>query len=626
MTNKRRVGSLGLTIPEIPAGAPNPRMSYDMITKWRDALPMADTGAAAKEIFQMLAEMSKSIIEPQERLRMLESIRSPVKTMSTTLKRHYVEQTEPLSPQKLKIAQLRETLMQAMSDNYKIILDDIITKKLDDKTMTATTICRILYYNSIILICRYQLYTYIPHGLWQEIYTLYKFAKQQNLLDLVVSDPASLNKGQTTPVASFTRIMLLYATDPYQWRQKDQHSLSKVIDLWAMYPNIHDHTDIPEDKTGVYIIDLDSDLPPTAVNFREGPLTASCVALNLKSQVEHIQETLNKINNNQLQAKIEHPNDPEFSVTIPALQKLIRIWSHKMVRSNSRFPLAAKVSITFGLTSAHYYLNNRVEFNPTPTNLHIDDQASIKSAAARQAVKELPTFEVEEEHDENAAANPDAVKIEPVAPPENFKKIAKDLLYKVYEYEVQNISPGGICLVVKDQSFPPFQAGEIVAFKNPMGEADSWSIGSLRWLKRNHQEQFLLGIELIAPFAHAGGMQVIRNTRPVGHLLRCLVLPAMPDLEKPSTIITPGIPLHADKVMLYVEGANGVTAKLTTEIEATGKYYQYEFTSADSLVVKKKTKEELQQAEQQQTQAQAHATQANNKKGESEFDSLWEDL
>lgn len=616
MTIKRRKGVLDLTMPETPGGASNPKMNINAITKWRDELPMADTGAASKAVFHKLNEMVQTSIEPQTRFELIEAIRPQVKQLSTTLKRHYIEQHEPLTEQKIKIADLRQLLMTLMADNYKMILDSILEKSRDQK-FVCTVLCRILYYYSIILICRYQLYSYIPKGMWQEIYNIYNYAKENKIVNVKVKEPALINQGDTHILQAFIRIILMNATDPYQWRQKDQHTLSKAIDLWSLYPEIHEYDKIPNDHIGVYVFDLEKDLPPEAYNFREDPITDTCIALDLKQEVKHIQEILQKMHNNELRAKIDHPNDPEFSVTIPTLQKLIAVWSSNITRTSPRFPLSANVEIVFGLSASHFYLNNMQDFDPTPKDLNFEDQASAKTAAIKSAVKELPTMEVEDEDDEEDQEEKDKEE-ESEANEQLLDLSNKDLEYKIYKYEVEDISPGGMCLIVNDHSYPPFQAGEIVAFKNPMGDVDSWSVGALRWLKRNREEKFLLGVQLIAPYASPAGMQVIRKNKPAGHLLRCLALPSMPELNKPSTIITPGIPLHADKVMLYIEGQNGVMTKLTKETEATGKYYQYEYASSGKIAIKKRKilHEEVTTEDKKNPP----------KKIDSEFDSLWEDL
>ncbi len=617
MTIKRHKGVLDLTIPETPGGNSNPKMTIEAISKWRDQLPMADTGAASKSVYLMLTEMVQTPIDPQLRFELIEAIRPQVKQISTTLKRHYIEQHEPLTEQKIKVADLRQLLMTLMADNYKMVLDNVLEKSRDQKFI-CTVICRILYYYSIILICRYQLYSYIPKGMWAEIYNIYKYAKERKILNIKIKEPALINQGDTHILQAFIRIILMNATDPYQWRQKDQHTLSKAIDLWSMYPEICEHDKIPDDHIGVYVFDLEKDFPPEAYNFREEPITDTCIALDLKQEVKHLQDILKKMHNNELRAKIDHPNDPEFSVTIPTIQKLITVWSSNITRTSPRFPLSANVEIVFGLSASHFYLNNMQDFDSTPKELNIDDQASAKTAAIKSAVKELPTMEVEdededeEEQEENGAEKNSEEKEEVL----DLSKL--DTSYKVYKYEVEDISPGGMCLIVNDHSYPPFQAGEIVAFKNPMGDVDSWSVGALRWLKRNREEKFLLGVQLIAPYASPAGMQVIRKNKPAGHLLRCLALPSMPELDKPSTIITPGIPLHANKVMLYIEGQNGVITKLTKETEATGMYYQYEYASSGKIAIKKRKI--------QHEEVTTDDKKIPPKNIDTEFDSLWKDL
>lgn len=637
MTNKRRkIGATGLSVLEIdPSTQPQKKTAED-IAKWCAALPIADTGVAAKKLFMLLTEISETIMSAQERYAVMEILRSPNKIICTSLKRHYIEQRAPLTENKLIIANLRQTLLTGMSDNYKLILEELHSKPTlteEETLLMATTIVRIYYYLNVLLICRYQIYTYTPENIWHEVYLLYKYAKKRNMLELKV--PCQFApKHQTTITEAFMHIILLYATDPYQWRQREQHSLNKAIEMWALYPAIYDPKELGDKKAGVYIIDLDQDAPPTPISFRHAPLTNTCIAIDLEKSVTHLKEILQKMQEDHLKAKIENPNDPEFSVTAPTIAKLINVWSLHITRNSPRFPIQAQIKIVFGLNAAHFYINGEKEFNSHPSNLQSNFDEAGAPAKSFSSHLNLQLYEVSEEEEEDekdmlssteaedkksAAEKAENAKVELEEAEKMDEGISKELLYHQYDYNIENINPHGFCIVIKDKSYPPFQAGEIVAFKNITQHDMDWGIGAVRWLRRQPSEDFQIGIQIIAPVAKAGGIQMLRADKPASRLSRCLVIPEDKDNQYPPMVITSALPLQATTVMIYVNDLEPFKATLTKEVDASGMYYQYVYSIGEEAAAAVIAKAE-------EVKIKPKTPPNDEEKTNTEFDKIWGDL
>lgn len=625
MTNERKKGGTGLSVPVIqPTNPPRKKKTVQEVAKWCAALPMADTGAAAKKLFIALDEITNTEMTAKERYSILELLRNPNKIICTALKRHYIEQRSPLTERKIMIANLRQTLLTLMADNYKLIMEELHAKSsldAEEKKLLATSIVRILYYLNVLLICRYQLYSYTPPNLWHEIHLLYKYAKNNKILELRVPCQFATNK-ETSILEAYTRIIMLYATDPYQWRQREQHSLNKAIEMWALYPVIHEYNQIPNQRAGVYIIDINLDEPPNSYIFRKIPLTETCIALDLSKAVEHLQKILDKLKHNHLQAKLENPNDPEFLVTAPTIAKLIKVWTQHIPRVSERFPIQGQIKIVFGLTAAHYYVNDEKEFNPRPNNLQTD-----LTDTGKKAIASLPLYEVSEE--EEAEEEPEklsSTEIEAAKTPteetdslnDGEEQISKDQLYHIYNYNIENISPQGFCIVIRDKSYPPFQAGEVVAFKNLTNHDTEWGIGALRWLRRQQNEEFHMGIQILGPYARAGGVQLMRGDKPANRLLKCLVLPPSEENKPAPLLITTSAPIHSNTVLLYIDDEPPIKASITKEVDASGMYYLFEYQTEAGVDVINKPKDSDKPSQ--------GSSGSDEEKTNTEFDSIWGDL
>jgi hypothetical protein len=627
MTNTRKIGATGLSLHVLkPSTPPKVKKTTAEVARWCAALPMADTGAAAKKLFIALDEITNTEMTAMERFAILELLRTPNKNICTSLKRHYIEQKSPLTERKLMIANLRETLITYMADNYKLIFEELHIKGArsnEDKTMLATALIRILYYMNVLLVCRYQLYTYAPENVWKEIHLIYKYAKEKGLLELQAKCEFAPNRKMTSVLEAYTRIILLSATDPYQWRQREQHSINKAIELWALYPTLYEYQNIPNTKAGIYIIELDKDEPPTLYGFRKEPVNKSCIALDLSKGVKHLKDILDKMQNNHLKAKIDNPNDPEFSVTAPTVAKLVSLWSQHIVRSSERFPIKADIKIAFGLSAAYYYVNGQKEFNPHPSNLRTSFGET--NTRGSQYMANLPVFEVSDDAEEEitiadvpaATPSPKTNKHEAV---EVDATTDKEDLYHIYDYSIENTSRNGFCIIVRDKSYPPFQAGEIVVFKNTTEANVEWGIGAIRWLRRLKNEEFHIGVQLIAPYAKAAGIQMLRGDKLANRLLRCLVLPENEPEKIPPMLITTSFPVHSNTVMLYLDNSEPIKAKLTKEIDASGMYYLYEYTTEANVEII--TPSNLNGPTIHKTNRNADGDPKTN----TEFDSIWGDL
>ncbi len=147
----------------------------------------------------------------------------------------------------------------------------------------------------------------------------------------------------------------------------------------------------------------------------------------------------------------------------------------------------------------------------------------------------------------------------------------------------------------------------------------SWGIGAVRWLRRQANDDFQIGIQIIAPSAQAGGIQMLRADKPVSRLSRCLVIPEDKENHAPPMVITSALPIQATTVMIYLNNLDPFKANLTKEVDSSGMYYQYIYsTSAEAAAVIAKATEEV--------KVKPKTPPNDEEKTNTEFDKIWGDL
>lgn len=605
------IGKLGLKIPVQETNASTQfKFDQESIKQWRSALPMADIGAAAKKIFLLLNELNKIKLDTNRRFDILELIRPPVQLICQALKKHYVNQTTPLSKQKFTIANLAETLQTEMANGYKIVLEETYTKSgANLKDVKPMIIFRIMHYYSMILLRNYQLYSQEKTDIWKELHLLYKLARKESCLKTGIEN-ASLTKVQSSTIDSkYIQALLLAASNPYQWKQNEQETINGILEIWAPYVKLRPYTEADLDKPSLYLTDLEQDLAPRPLGLYKREISKSNIILDLGDLCSHLNVVLQELEENEIKARIAHDQDKEYEISASTLHRLLGTWNAIIARKHKRFVVSGKMQAIFGLAATHHYVGEGKPFEPKqiPTNKQ-EDQSSSEMPMATEEI----TLELIEDEDTHATA-----------------KKANQENYTSHECSLLNISPNGFCLIWDEETYPLVQPGEIIATKT-IEDSDQgkspWNIGVIRWLKHANNGKIRVGVQLLAAYSNAAGGQIIKEGNPVGYFLRCLILPAMEDLGINSSIITPTLPFSKGKTInLYnVEQDSMVSVQLVNQIDSTSSYRQFEYSTQEDLVIssENKTPETVKTEEVKPKKI----TPDKNNGEEDEFSSIWDQL
>lgn len=584
---ERTVGSLGIKVPVInPKIIPQVPMSPSTVTAWRALLPMADTGATAKKVYHALNECNQVEVNPTDRYEILELFRPPVQFICLELRKHYINQTKTLSKESLTISMLAQTLQLEMAEGYKLVIQHLVDsgKKKLQKKIIPTAIHRVIHYYTLILLRCYQLYSPAPPDIWKEIHILYKYAEDNDYLDEeIVDESISHSASIHTLTQTYEQALLLAATCPYQWRQNEQEHLNNALGTWAPYTKIRKANSNEKSKSGLFIIDLEKDLPPYPLSIGVIKPSKTTRILDVSTLIAHLKDLLNRFGSDELSSRIAQDGKPEFSVSTPIVRRLIQSWSCDRTRSYNRFPQPGSMRLSFGLSATHYYVSGEKHFNPES-----DDDLGTADAL-------LPSCDISIEVEGEEEENTEMMSVLPGQEDllDSSQTVDEDTdddeeeggnEYIIHECNLINISPAGFCLLWDEKSYPPIQSGEIIGLQSTMNIGDNpWSVGVVRWLKHTPDQDLVIGVQLLAPYATAAAAQLVKNNQSAGYYLRCLILPAMESMGLKSTLITPTLPFKkgSDLTLVYDSDQdshdNRLEGSLTKLVDATDSYKQFDF-------------------------------------------------
>ncbi len=514
-----RTNKLGLTLPEQTNNKPTIDLSVEGVEKWRSHLQTADTGETAHNVFTMLKEMNSTIIPPTNRFQVLELLRPLSQVIFQLLKKHYVNRTQPLSPKKLNIVELSRILQTEMLNSYKIIIEDIA----NDPSATLKTeilpnaIYRALRHFNNILSSYYQLYSEQPANIWKEMHILYKYALDCKIAENPITLEIMENNKNLVATTPYKHAIFLASIHPYQWRQSEQEMLYKYANLWDEFITIRSFKS--KDRTensGIIFIPINEDLSPFPITIKKTTINDSGLILDLSNLVSYLKTNINNLKN---------ISGTETAIEIYSLQKLASYIIGGPTRKMERFNIIGQVSAAFGALSTHYHINQRRLFKPE----------NVGTDTPEDSMQELNS---DLSLDDALSSNSNTEQ--------EFK--ADTFLYKC---KLMNIHGEGAGISFQDISFPPIQPGEIVAMTIASSDGvdldeTHWNIGTICWLKHDAQNKLIAGIKILAPFAIAAAVQLLKDGNGVGYFQRALLFQ---DHTETFNLITPIMQFETGKTV-----------------------------------------------------------------------------
>lgn len=583
-------GSLGLIIPsQSIKRSSHLTFSKEAVMEWRNHLPMADVGKTANKVFYAISDCNQVAIPIKDRFEILELFRTPVQFICQSLRKHYINQTRPLTDTQVTIAALAETLQTEMAKGYKLVLEQAKSQGGLSSENIAVTVERIFHYYDHILLRNYQLYSAPKENIWREIHLLYSLLESKK-----ISSPNGLEQ--------YKSIVLLAIFDPYRWRQTEQDMLHDACKTWQGYVDIVKTK--PEENPSKIQFNLTDDNIPLVTSI-QGTFTDTSRVLDLKKLIDHFKDLLKTLEPNELKIKIEHSSEPEYLVGSTSLKALISFFEAPRKRAFERTEKHVPVEVCVGLSSVHYFVSAGKSFiQNTETN----------TGAAEVEVSES----IELSGISAAKMNTNHHLLHPCT--------------------MQNESLHGYCLTWEESKYPPIQAGEVIGLRiNPEAAtspkrststttSDSkgvanmevievsdalaaknelklaveteeskppeyvihegeFEIAMIRWLKHPANKELKLGIQKLSSHAKAGALQILKEGQASGYYLRCLILD--------DGVLTPILPFKTGSIAMLAENQmNPERVELKKLIHATSSYKIFEYAFLDRTSAETSAQEE----------------------------------
>ncbi|ASP38881.1 hypothetical protein CHH28_09380 [Bacterioplanes sanyensis] len=564
--------------------------TVDGVSEWAKALPMANTGEAARQLYTAIREFNQWEADPLLRFKVLEIVRPYIYSICTLLNKHFLASSISLNDKQLKVANLSQALQSHLATGYKMVVGHSISQlAAADKPSKVVTMAihRAITDTAQTILRAFQLYCQPPEHSWLETNQLYLLAEMHRLHEYEVNDRQTRFLSSSTIKDAFARLHLLGTAKPNNLRQQDLAQLFDASELWASYADITE----ADDEDALFIINLHRDRPGQyRQHLREAqqPLFRS---LNTQRLVHALRQWAA---NPAGKHEITVPGKLSDNILAHAIQS----WGIHWQRSFRRTPSEGQLALCIGLSATHYYSGDKTEFERLLGELKpkpIDGPERVaKVDIGKQSRDDVwaDAFDASRPAlSENTQMDLDAIEFISKHKGDTEEQ-QQELKYPSHAVSMINSSPGGYCLHWGGNLPPAIQAGELIGVQE--NGIRHWSIGVIRWIRHMRDQGTQLGVELLAPKAQVGAARLLQKTGDNGPMMRALLLPAIKAIAQPATLLLPRMPFRTgNKVELLFADEQG-RYQLTKRLTSTSSFSQFQFRSAGPA--KRQTSNETHQA------------------------------
>ena len=605
---------IGLTIP---AREKPHKGSFDIrarkLEQWLAALPMANMGETARRVYSALVETNSLDLPYTERTRFLEAMQQPVGYVTNGMRKHFVGVSFPLPEKNRKVAAVTGKIFAEMATAYCIAVEDLLAHNLifPDSRQLTLLMHRALSMMGRVMLTDYQTYSPCHDGIWRDIYRLFAYARKRRLHHIAINDGLREQVQKSTIEDEFRRILLMALSSPYCLRHGEINKIYLSLEGWVT------HTRLQALRAGGaddgFLVCLDDDRPPR--HLTPGALpgdTSACYSLDTRQLIDVVRDEIQRadkvITSTLTGIDMQRPD-----MSHALLRRLLMTWTHHPRRVFSRSRRQNNVQLAMGLSAAHQIISGAGKQPAADAGPDRYFQpAQFDSSAVS---KTLPVGKPTDVWDMIYPSSDSSLKV--LSPGETLSPAAESEASpshgpRMEYWNIVNESAGGYCLESSDKVATGVQVGELVGVRrNGDGHTWKWGIGVVRWMRNSHTDptqspRITLGIEMLTPDAAAAGVRIAGETR--GEFQRTLMLPELPAIDKPATLVTPPVPYReGSKVTVRILGKQ-MQVQLTRQVENTGLFAQFQFEVLDAARV------------------ESESSQTHTKKDEPDFASIWSSI
>jgi cyclic-di-GMP-binding protein len=544
---------------------------------WAQGLAITNTRLVAQQLREAISELNRVVVAPDVRFDILEALWPKLQIVLEALSKKFLNQPLTLPEEPRQMSELASILYSLGTTAYTLVaIHTIRQKELIEGANPAQLVCEALH-RAVGLAGRkmlqaYQLYQPVEPHAWLELHQLYSLAERQQLANLPVSDGQF---GESTLTEAYLRVLILSCCKPNQLRQGDLTAIFQGLYSWREFIQLED----PESGRGLFQVDLGDDQAPMYSALCVDSVMPNSRFIDASALVARLQ-SLKEEDDRLGKPGISFDKNTRLASNI--LEHLINSLGTMSKRNFARASADSRLSITLGLSNAHYFISGGLTFDQLLHGANNDEREKPASNPFMLPSKHHDAWELanpHEEHlDEDIQYSGEEVIVDDSTLAQleerQVRRTAKER-HRAYPVEVIDASPGGYCLEWTHELPTDVKTGDIVCVRD--GDTAEWVVAVTRWVSQLRNSRTLVGIELLSPTAMPYGARIVHTTGEEADLMRVLLLPEIKLVGQPHTLITPRTGFRERQKVSLVREGEQFYLQLLRQVAATGSFAQFDF-------------------------------------------------
>ena len=534
----------------LPPRAETPDTSVETrpaeLERWLKGLPLLNVGESTPQLTRQLIGLNRMALEDKARLRLLESMRSPIRHVSLALQKSYIGQ--PLTDKaRLTVIQVRQ-LHNEMAFGYKqIAFNATAITKLDTAQLNTVgfAIHRAIRYLTELLFRSYELYSPPPEGVWYEIHQLYRYAELLGITDLPLEDKLNDALPRVSISHAYKQALLLDFSDPYHLPALLLAKIYRYLDRWAGNAQLSPGVAALKSHCQ-FLINLDHD--------RAGAVNTVTTAITTEVRYRLLNTTeLARIVHQQLMVlQAGQEPDPEglekdFFTNLghDMLLRLISAWGVNPKRIFTRSPRPNRRSqVTVGIDAINFHINGE-RFAPSTSEVGPQPRRTALGPGS---------------------GTPNLVNQPEAYPPSAL-------------WDLVDESAGGYALAKSGNHTETVRVGDLLASRPDSGDG-SWEIGIVRWVRTSGVDNIEIGVQRVSPGASAVAILPLEDNQERYYL--ALALPEVHAMKQPATLITPRGFFKSGRILSLDNSYRTRQIKAVKLVELSGSFERFQYEVIES--------------------------------------------
>jgi hypothetical protein len=489
------------------SAAPDDEFSPERLREWLGALPV-EPAAAAKALIGRMVALNRAPMHGRMRLRLLDMLRDHVEWLLPRLEQRVADAAPPVSGVVRQHAYLIEKLLKEAAAGYSQVVLAVPRSwlNLGFRSHLLVPLVRAMQFHARRLLLSDRLYARSPGGVWAELHTLYRTARDWGLEERVAESP------RTSPSQVYRAALLLAFAQPGKLRHGDVPRVHQYIDQHVELARLLEAR--PARRLGcAFVVRVHRDragssLPKSA----DAGTEAGDLFLDTAALVERLETQLRRLTEGIAPASLGLPGDASSTAYLELLARLASSWRGERRSRSARMQFHPRVDVWVGLREIWRVLRHEAPVEPGDT---------------ARADYGLP---------------------------------------RSTQWIVLNESARGFALKFMSGALAPINVGEVVAIRTR--DRGAIYVCLVRWILSNNPEHFELGLQQLSPVVVPAVYKSEESDRIAPEPV--LFFPEMPAQRHPPTIVAPANRLAPEQTFNLRHRRGRMSLRASRVLEKTG--------------------------------------------------------